>query len=148
MDYDKLTLEEIKKGYCFDPEEKAYVCNYCEHIFQLGHVYPISGSFFEPEQAAAKHIEEDHRGQLRQLLRNDTRYSTLTDKQKELLTLIHLGMSDDEIAKELGISVSKIRRQKFTFREKAKQAKLYLAIFECVFEDEGVNEKTDDLIYK
>jgi len=148
MDYNKLTLEELKKGYYFDPEERAYVCNYCEHLFRLGHVYPINGEFFEPERAAAKHIEIDHNGQLKQLLRTDTKYNTLTDNQKELLSLFHLDKSDEEIAKELEMSVSKVRRQKFSFREKAKQAKLYLAIFECVFDHKELDKETDDLIYK
>lgn len=148
MNYDKLTLDEIKKGYCYDTKEKAYVCNYCGHSFELGHVYPFGGEFFEPKQAAAKHIEVDHRGQLRQLLHSDTRYNTLTDSQREILSLMHSGMSDDEIAKELEISVSKVKRQKISFREKAKQAKLYLAIFDCVFEDNEVNEDAEDLIYK
>jgi len=133
MDYEKLKLDEIKKGYHFNQEKKSYVCNYCERNFQSSHIYPINGEFFEPEQAAAKHIEVDHSGQLKLLLHSDTRYNTLTDKQIELLSLYHSGMSEDEIAKNLGMSVSKVKRQRFLLQEKAKQAKLYLAIYECAF---------------
>lgn len=77
---------------------------------------------------------------MEQLLYSDTKYNTLTDNQKELLLLFYSDMSDSEIAKKLGVSHSTVRHQKFTFREKAKQAKLYLAVFESVFEDKIKNE--------
>ena len=37
---------------------------------------------------------------------------------------------------KLNVIEGTIRRQRFTFREKAKQAKFYLAMYELVFEDE------------
>lgn len=37
---------------------------------------------------------------------------------------------------KLNVTEGTIRRQRFTFREKAKQAKFYLAMYELVFEDE------------
>ena len=40
------------------------------------------------------------------------------------------------MAKKLNVTEGTIRRQRFTFREKAKQAKFYLAMYELVFEDE------------
>jgi len=48
---------------------------------------------------------------------------------------MHSSIKRKEMAKRLNVSAATIRRQKFTFREKAKQAKLYLAIFDHVFED-------------
>lgn len=51
-----------------------------------------------------------------------------------LLSLFAMGVSDKEMAKKLGVTEATIRRQRFTFREKAKRAKLYLAIYEQVFE--------------
>ena len=141
MDYGRLTLEEIKKGYRFDKEANAYVCNYCDKAFQEGQVFSVSGNFYVPEHAAAKHIEVEHGGNVKQLLHSDTKYNTLTDNQKELLSLFYSNMSDSDIAKKLGVSSSTVRHQKFTFREKAKQAKLYLALFERVFEDRAKNEE-------
>ena len=142
MDYGSLTLDEIKKGYRFDKEMNTYVCNYCAKAFQEGQVYSIEDHLYVPEHAAAKHIEADHGGNIQQLLYSDTRYNTLTENQKELLSFFSLDIPDKEIAKKLGVSTSTIRRQKFTFREKAKQAKLYLAVFERVFEDKPTNEET------
>lgn len=68
------------------------------------------------------------------LLASDSKYNTLTDKQKELFGMIRSGMSDQEIANKLGISASTVRHQKFSFREKAKQAKLYLSLYELTLE--------------
>ena len=45
-------------------------------------------------------------------------------------------ISDKDMAKKLNVTEGTIRRQRFTFREKAKQAKFYLAMYELVFEDE------------
>ena len=39
-------------------------------------------------------------------------------------------MSDQDIARETGTSTATVRHQRFMFREKAKQARLYLAIYE------------------
>jgi len=43
-----------------------------------------------------------------------------------------------DMAKKLNVTEATIRRQRFTFREKAKQAKFYLAMYELVFEDEPI----------
>ncbi len=141
MDYDKLTLTDLKSGYRFDATKSAYICNYCEKAFHSGQVFPMNNNHYLPEHATQKHIETEHSGNLSQLLNSDTKYNTLTDNQKELLTLFNSGMPDGDIAKKLGVSASTIRHQKFTFREKAKQAKLYLAIFENVFDDKPANEE-------
>ncbi|MFH1512897.1 MAG: DUF2087 domain-containing protein, partial [Bacillota bacterium] len=61
----------------------------------------------------------------------------LTQTQKDLLLRIAAGVADREIAKEFHISEATVRRQRFNFREKAKQAKHYLAAYEQVFEGAG-----------
>ena len=59
-----------------------------------------------------------------------------------LLSLFAMGVSDKEMAKKLGVTEATIRRQRFTFREKAKRAKLYLAIYEQVFEAKPTTDNT------
>lgn len=134
MDYGKLTLDELKKGYRYNKESDTYICNYCEQRFEVGQIFSIDNNFYVAEHAAAKHIKATHGSNLSQLITSETKYNTLTQNQKELLTLFSSGMSDKDMAKKLGITESTIRRQRFTFREKAKQAKLYLSIYEQVFE--------------
>ena len=133
MDYSAMTLEEIKQGFQYDKEQKIYKCNYCEQFFEDGQIYAMEGNFYTAEHAVAKHIEKMHGGNLLQLISADSKYNTLTHNQKELVLLFASGSSDKEMAKKLGVSEATIRRQRFTFREKAKQAKHYLAIYEQVF---------------
>lgn len=133
MDYGKLTLSELEKGYRYDKESDAYICNFCEQRFQNGQIFSIDKNFFVAEHAVAKHIAATHGGNLLQLIASETKYNTLTQNQRELLTLFHAGMSDKDMAKKLGVTEATIRRQRFSFREKAKQAKFYLAIYEQVF---------------
>ena len=137
MDYEKLTLDELKKGYRYDKERDAYICNYCEQIFQSGQAFQIKNNFYVAEHAIAKHINTEHGGNLMQLLCSDTKYNTLTENQKDLLTLFYSGTTDKEMAKKLSVSETTIRRQRFAFREKAKQAKFYLSVYEQVFEDKS-----------
>lgn len=141
MDYGKLTLKEIQNGYKYNEQLEEYVCNYCGKVFPKGQVFPIDGNLFEPEYAVSKHIEHDHDGNFSQLLHADTKYNTLTDHQKKLFAFFHAGMSDKEIAKELNVTPSTVRRQKFTFRERAKQARFYLAVYEHAFENRDADEE-------
>lgn len=138
MDYGLLPLEDMKRGFRYEQPQNAYVCNYCEKAFTEGQIYDVDGKLYTAERAAAEHIQAAHGGSFTALLQTDTKYNTLTDNQKELLALFHGDTPDKETAQKLGISVSTVRHQKFTFREKAKQAKLYLALFELAFTDKPV----------
>jgi hypothetical protein len=89
-------------------------------------------------------VEQAHGGIFRHLLENDSKYNTITEKQKELLGLIQKGLSDQAIAQKLGITASTVRHQRFSFREKAKQAKLYLSLYELA--TEGSSSDQDTLI--
>ena len=141
MDYGKLTFEELKKGYHHDQDTDQYICNYCHQQFEVGQVYLIGDKFYDAKHAVTKHLIAIHGSNQLQLISSTTKYNTLTKNQKELLTLFGCGMSDKEMAKKLDVSEATIRRQRFTFREKAKQAKLFLAIYEQVFADKSTNDK-------
>ncbi len=137
MDFGKLTLDELKQGYRRDAQGGAYVCNVCGERFADGQVYPADGRYFTPEHAAGRHVISEHGGGAAVLIRSDTKYNSLTENQKDLLTRFAAGESDREIARDLQISEATVRRQRFNFREKAKQAKHYLATYELVFAAEG-----------
>ena len=134
MDYGRITLDELKNGYRFDTETDSYLCNACGQRYTEGQVYPMDGGWFTAAHAAKRHSIAAHGGSAALLIGADTKYNTLTQTQKELLTRIAAGASDREIAKALDISEATVRRQRFNFREKAKQAKLYLATYQRVFE--------------
>lgn len=140
MEIDKLTLEELKRGYRFDAATQAYICNTCGKPFEIGEVFSFDHRFFEAARAIDIHMDTEHGDRLKQLLYAESKYNTFTDNQKELLFMIYSGLSDKEIAKNLGVSPSTVRHQRFMFREKAKQAKLVLAVYEQVIEKKSSAE--------
>lgn len=129
-----MTLEEIKKGYTFDLQLDKYVCNFCGKGFEKGEIFKIEDRYFDAEKMTRIHLQKEHADLLDILMSQDKKYTGITENQKELLGMIHLGMTDSEIAKKMGVAQATIRHQRFTFREKAKQAKLYLAIYEAAFQ--------------
>lgn len=128
--FDELPLEDIKNGYTHQAARGQYHCLLCNAVYETGEIYPFENRYFEAYRAIRLHMEKEHGNMFESLVDSDSKYNTLTDKQKELLLMLQRGMSDQEIAFALGISPSTVRHQKFSFREKAKQAKLYLAIYE------------------
>ena len=140
MKFEDLSIRDIKKGYTFNKDANSYTCIICGETFYKGEIYPVEKRFFEAERAAIFHAESKHGNYTEQLINNDSKYNTLTDNQKQLFQLFSTDISDKDIAKEQGVSASTIRHQKFMFRERAKQAKLYLAIYENVFENKTKNE--------
>jgi DNA-binding NarL/FixJ family response regulator len=96
------------------------------------------------------HIEKEHAEVLQLLMSYDKKFTGITENQKELLSMIHSGMTDGEIAKKMGVAAATIRHQRFTFREKAKQAKLYLAIYELAFQgmerNKSLLDNNEDII--
>lgn len=134
FNYDDYSVEELKKGYSYDPKKKLYQCLICGERFETGEIFCCSGRYYEAYRAVDIHIKTEHESMFHQLLDTPSKYNSFTDKQKQLLLMIQKGLSDQEIASALQISTSTVRHQKYTFREKAKQARHYLAVFEQAFE--------------
>lgn len=128
-DIENMSVEEIKRGYRYYSENEEYVCLVCQRAFQQGEIYRIEDRFFEARLAVKDHVKS-HGKRLDALLGQDSRYMTLTDNQKELLLMMGEGEPDNEIARKMAVTPATVRRQRFSLREKAKQAKMYLAIYE------------------
>lgn len=126
-DFEHATPEALARGY--DEQGGAFVCLHCGKAFERGEVFEIGGRFFEAERAARLHVESEHPNRFDELLNSNGKYLSLTDRQKELFALFYGGFSDTQIAKKLGVSASTVRHQKFVFRERAKAARLYLAVW-------------------
>lgn len=137
LDLENLFPEDLLDGVVFDGERGAYRCIFCSEAFEEGEVFPVDGRLFTAERAAREHLDRRHPDRLRALLEAGGKYVGLTEHQQELMSKLYRGMTDREIAGELGVSASTIRRQRFTFREKAKQAKLYLALYALACEGAG-----------
>ncbi|OPJ64402.1 DUF2087 domain-containing protein [Clostridium oryzae] len=136
-------LEEIENGYTFNSEKEIYKCLVCGEVFEIGEIYSLNGRFFEAKKAITFHVKEQHGSMLEILLGFDKKYTGITDNQKSLLNDLYEGLSDNEIAKKNGVSPATVRHQRFMFREKAKQAKIYLAILGLVEKSLGKEIKED-----
>lgn len=145
-----LTLEEIKRGYTLDCQSDRYICNVCGREFEAEEIFKVENRYFGAEKMVKFHIQNEHADSLQQLMACDKKYTGITENQKELLNMIYSGMTDNEIAKKMGVAPATVRHQKFTFREKAKQAKLYLAIYDLAFQgmdkNKNLPENKDEIL--
>ena len=135
LELNRLSPEELERGWEFDRGMRRFTCLTCGAQFEKGEIYRCGDRFFEAERAVETHVLA-HGDPLERLLGQDSKYLTLTENQQELLRLLHQGLSDKEIAARQGVTPSTVRHQKFMFREKAKQAKLYLAVYQLALRDE------------
>lgn len=120
-------IAEIQTGLA--REEGRWVCQICGESFEEGEVYPFEGRFFDARHAARRHAATAHGDPLARLLAGQSRYMTLTENQKALLQMMAGGASDAEIAAATETTAATVRRQRFAFREKARQARMYLAAY-------------------
>lgn len=123
-------MEEIKNGFTEDDEK--YKCIICEEVFQKGRIFEINSELYDARKAVELHIAARHGSMLQYLLGMNSAFTGLSDVHRELLTLISQGLSDKEIAKELGVAQSTIRNHRYKLREKEKQAKLFLALMDLL----------------
>jgi hypothetical protein len=136
------SLEEIKQGYAWDLEAAAYICLICGASFARGVVYELGGSLYEAEKGAEVHLQTAHGSMFEYLLELNKKFTGLTDLQKKLLSCFYRELSDRETADELGGgSTSTIRNHRFTFREKQRQAKIFLALMELLEQKMGRQNK-------
>ncbi|MFC6274791.1 DUF2087 domain-containing protein [Levilactobacillus tangyuanensis] len=137
------SLTEIEQGW--HQTDTDYVCHYCDTVFAKDEVFPVEGKFYPAAEMIRQHVAQAHPDAINDLIQTDSKYNTLTTKQRSLLMAFARGEKDATIAGETGVAAATVRHQKFTFREKAKQAKLYLAIYERVFNQTPVPDALVDL---
>lgn len=138
----EASLAEIKQGYVYEPATEEYICIICGERFIKGRIYNLAEALFEAERAMRTHIATAHSSIFEVLLELDKKYTGLTEHQKELLTCFYHNQSDKEIASQMeNGNTSTIRSHRSSFREKAKQAKIFLAIMELLEEHGSKAEK-------
>lgn len=136
------SLPEIKQGYVYESETEEFVCIICSERFTKGRIYNLKEAFFEAEKAMRIHITQAHSSTFEVLLELDKKYTGLTEHQKKLLLCFHRNLSDKEIASQMeNDNTSTIRNHRSSFREKARQAKIFLAIMELLEEHGSKAEK-------
>lgn len=121
---------ELANGYKLI--KKEYTCLICGMTYCTEEVYPVDNHFYTAEKMIQKHIEKEHGSMFDYMVHMNKSYTSLSENQKEVLVLMYKGASDAKIAKELSLSESTIRNYRFKFREKEKQAKIFLAIINSI----------------
>lgn len=124
------SLEDLKRGYAED--EKSYKCLICEEEFEKGRIYDIDAKLYDSEKACSLHIEKKHNSMLEYLINMNSKFTGLSEVQKEIITLMAEGMSDKDMAKRLRVAQSTIRNHRYKLREKEKQARLFLTMMDLL----------------
>lgn len=129
QDWDQLSVEELSEGIAYDQRAQAYQCLFCQARFAAEEVFPqADGRFLTAAGAARQHLAQAHGSALQGLLALPGKVTGFTERQAQVLLELARCPDDREAAASLGISPSTLRHMRFTFRERARQARLCLAI--------------------
>lgn len=126
------TIQEQKTGVGYRPEQRQWVCLCCGKTFSQQEVFPCDGHWYTAQAAAHLHQRQEHGDRFSLLLAEEPK---LTQHQKDLLSLFRQGGTDGELAAAIGLAPATLRQQRFLFREKARAARRYLALYELAFEE-------------
>ena len=124
---DAATIEDLLRGYCL--QDGVCRCLFCGEEYVAGDIYSIGERLVDAPTAACLHMERAHGSVFEALLEGGKKITGLTEGQSRMLSLFYRGMADRDIAGELGISAATVRFQRFHLREKARQARVFLALF-------------------
>lgn len=119
------TIDDLKRGYVWSSKDGTFICLFCSKNISNNGDY------------ADNHVKE-HGESLERLLLLDKKYNGLTDIQKELLLMVSSKYSNKEIAMNLGCTESTVRNMKFSLRERAKQARIFLSIIDLLEEEKSL----------
>jgi DNA-binding CsgD family transcriptional regulator len=111
-----MTITELTQG--FHREQNMWHCNYCEVKVRI-----------DQRAQIVEHLTIAHQSALDALLAA----GGLTENQQQLMQAFAAGHSDKQIAADQGVTASTIRQQKYRFRQKAAQSRLFLAQYQAVF---------------
>jgi DNA-binding CsgD family transcriptional regulator len=128
----KASIEDLKRGYSLI--ERNYVCHYCGMGFEEGVVYTVNGIFFDAKKAVEEHIKSVHGSVFESMMARERKHTGLTELQSELMSGFFSGLDDGEIARKMNINRSTVRNHRFRLKEKARQAKIFLVLFELMEE--------------
>ncbi|MCL1793262.1 MAG: DUF2087 domain-containing protein [Oscillospiraceae bacterium] len=139
---ENASCENLKNGYFLKEnpidKTKAYFCLFCNAKYEEGDIYEFGKRLVNAEKAMQLHIQKEHGDVFGNLLAEEKAKTGLTETQKEFLANYYSGMADKQIAERMGISESTVRYQRYSFREKAKQAKFIIALSELLEEKEKI----------
>ena len=144
------SAEDLRNGYVIGERAidgaRLYSCLFCSVQFDEEDVYTFGKLNVSAKKAIRLHIQKEHGDVFTQLVGLDKAVTGLTDTQRKFLELYYDEMSDDEIAQEMGNTPSTVRFQRYSFREKAKQAKFVMALAGLLEERERNPRKAVEVV--
>ena len=129
---EQADVADLKNGFLYDEDSKIFSCLFCNAKFEDGDIYTVENRSVDARKAMRLHISEHHRGVFDALITVGKKQTGLTDTQKNILLSFYNGKTDGQIAQETGTAPSTVRYQRYNFREKAKQAKMIIALSELL----------------
>lgn len=139
------SLEELERGYTFSGDEAHYVCLVCGKVYEEGIIYETKMGLLTAERAMNHHIRKEHGDMLKYLLEMDKKYTGLSEIQTDIIRYFSSGLKDSEIAQIMEISNSTVRNHRFRLKERAKQAKVFLALYDLLEDRTEIEEKMIDI---
>jgi hypothetical protein len=128
---DHATPTQLTSGYT--TSGRRHECLFCGHAVTQGHVYRIGDDLVAADLAMEHHLESAHGSVFTALLALGKKGTGLSDTQRALLGHLYDGRTDREIQPLAGgVSLSTIRNHRFALREKARQARVFLALMELL----------------
>lgn len=115
------TIEDFKRGYVWNGKKAEFICLIC-------------GEYIGENDDSVNSHTTSHGTPIERLLMLDKKYTGLTEIQKEFLAMVSNKYSDKEIAMKLACAESTVRNMRFALRERAKQARAFLAVMELAEE--------------
>ncbi|WP_243428113.1 DUF2087 domain-containing protein [Clostridium rhizosphaerae] len=115
------SIEDFKRGYVWDGQKAEFICLICG--IYIG----------ENDDSVNIHMAE-HGTPIERLLTLDKKHTGLTEIQKEFLYMVSNKYNDKEIAAKLACAESTVRNMRFALRERARQARAFLAVMELAEE--------------
>ncbi len=121
-------VAQLRQGYTL-LGKKTFRCLFCPQEYVQGNIY-VFDRLVDAQTAIALHVRDAHRSAFHALLAQDKKITGLTEHQATVMCAFYEGLSDREIAEKLNISPATVRFQRFSLRERAQQARVFLALFE------------------
>lgn len=136
--------DALKRGYVCDANAGEYICLVCGRRFEEGTIYPCCGALHTARKAVELHVCQVHGDMFEYFLQMNKEYTALTERQVQLMRMFYEGRSDREIVGLTSAnSTSTVRNQRFSLREKHKQAKIIVAMMELLEEKMEQNKLTE-----
>ena len=146
MNDDEITLEELARGYA--AQNGVCRCLFCKQVYLCGDIYPFGARLVDAAAAVRLHIEQVHGSAFAALLAGGKKSTGLTETQSRMMAYFYDGAPDRDIAAQLGVSAAAVRYQRFHLREKARQAKTYLALFALLEQQTGSQSENEPQIHE